>query len=72
MQNSYCHQQGISLLSKIYVVLILSTGALFFYLYDSHTFGVEYTTSGAFAYPENYAPTCADKNSAPVLRIKTT
>jgi len=64
MQNSCRYQQGISLLSKIYIVLILSAGALFFYLYDSHTFGVEYTTPGAFAYPESYTPNCAGKNSA--------
>ncbi|OUS16936.1 hypothetical protein A9Q88_05645 [Gammaproteobacteria bacterium 50_400_T64] len=63
MQNSCRYQQGISLLSKIYIVLIITTGALFFYLYDSHTFGVEYTTPGAFAYPESYTPNCAGKNS---------
>ncbi|MEZ0122432.1 MAG: hypothetical protein AB9Q22_14840 [Candidatus Reddybacter sp.] len=64
MQNLCRFQQGISLLSKIYIVLIATIGALFFYLYDSHTFGVEYTTPGAFIYPEQYVPSCADKNSA--------
>jgi len=64
MQNLHRYQQGISLLSKIYIVLIIAIGAVFFYLYDSHTFGVEYTTPGAFIYPEQYAPACADKKSA--------
>ena len=63
MQSVHRYQQGISLLSKIYIVLIITIGATFFYLYDSHTFGVEYTTPGAFVYPEHYAPTCADKKS---------
>ena len=64
MQNTHRYQQGISLLSKIYIVLIVAIGATFFYLYDSHTFGVEYTTPGAFVYPEGFAPTCTDKESA--------
>lgn len=64
MQNIHRYQQGISLLSKIYIVLIVTIGTTFFYLYDSHTFGIEYTTPGAFIYPEHYVPTCANKKSA--------
>lgn len=63
MQSVHRYQRGISLLSKIYIVLMLTIGALVFYLYDRHTFGVEYTTPGAFIYPEHYAPTCTDKKS---------
>ena len=63
MQKFHRYQQGISLLSKIYSVLIIAIGSACFYLYDSHTFGIEYTTPGAFVYPEHYAPSCADKSS---------
>ncbi len=63
MQHVYRYQRGISLLSKIYIVLILAIGATAFYLYDSYTFGTEYTTAGAFTYPEGYAPACTDKRS---------
>lgn len=64
MNHSHTYQQGISLLSKIYIVLIITIAALFFYLYDSYTFGAEYTTAGAFAYPQQYSPSCSDKESA--------
>ena len=64
MPNLHRYQRGIALLSKIYIVLILTLGAVLFYLYDSYTFGVEYTTAGAFIYPEQYAPTCGDRKSA--------
>ncbi len=64
MQSIYRYQRGISLLSKIYCVLIVAIGATLFYLYDSHTFGDEYTTPGAFVYPEGYSPTCTNKQSA--------
>lgn len=64
MQSIHRHQQGISLLSKIYCVLIIVIGVTLLYLYDSYTFGVEYTTPGAFVYPEGYAPACTNKQSA--------
>ena len=70
MNHSHTYQQGISLLSKIYIVLIITIGALFFYLYDAHTFGSEYTTAGAFVYPQQYSPGCTDKNSAPADHIQ--
>ncbi len=57
------YQRGISLLLKVYCVLIIAIGATLFYLYDSYTFGDEFTTPGAFVYPESYAPACADKLS---------
>ncbi len=50
-------------MSKIYILLILGIGALFFYLYDTHTFGAEYTTAGIFLYPDKYAPVCGNKKS---------
>ncbi|MBQ0718958.1 MAG: poly(3-hydroxybutyrate) depolymerase [Gammaproteobacteria bacterium] len=70
MQNVYRYQRGISLLSKVYMVLIITAGALVFYLYDSHTFGSEYTTAGTFTYPEKYAPSCTGKDSATADHIQ--
>ncbi len=64
MKSAYRHQRGLATLSKVYIVLILAIGAVLIYLYDSYTFGPEYTTAGAFAYPDNYAPACANKSSA--------
>ncbi|MBL4783552.1 MAG: hypothetical protein JKX92_15055 [Porticoccaceae bacterium] len=63
MKNSCRYQQGIAALSKIYIVMIIVIGVVVFYLYDSYTFGSEYTTAGAFVYPQSYTPTCSDKNS---------
>ena len=64
MQKFSSYQRGIALLSKVYIVLILSISALLFYFYETHSFGPEYTTAGAFVYPDKCAPSCANKVSA--------
>ncbi len=63
MKNSKRYHRGISLVSKIYILLITSISALMIYFYDTHTFGSEYTTAGVFTYPDNYAPSCTGKKS---------
>lgn len=71
MKQKNCrYSRGISRLSKVYLILIIAAVSLLTYLYQSHTFGDEYTTAGAFQYPEAYTPACQNKTSAAADHIQ--
>ncbi len=60
----YRYNQGMSLISKTYLILVLALLGFFAYWYQGNAFDKSYTLASAFQYPQNYARTCENKNSA--------